>query len=86
MSRQYTLNVNLLVCSFSGCGMRFANKHEKTGRHVCAWANAKEANKVANQLQSTGIFSGGDGAVSSVVDWADEALQGLEMVPPFHST
>ncbi|CAL9010255.1 unnamed protein product [Prunus brigantina] len=31
MSRQYTLNINLFVCSFSGCGMRFANKHEKTG-------------------------------------------------------
>ncbi|PQP95522.1 translation machinery-associated protein 22 [Prunus yedoensis var. nudiflora] len=28
-------------------------------------ANAKEADKVANQLQSTGISSGGDGAASS---------------------
>ncbi|VVA36695.1 PREDICTED: translation machinery-associated 22 [Prunus dulcis] len=43
-------------------------------------ANAKEDDKVANQLQSTGISSGGDGAASSVVDWANEALQGLEML------
>ncbi|PQQ07028.1 translation machinery-associated protein 22 [Prunus yedoensis var. nudiflora] len=28
-------------------------------------ADAKEADKVANQLQSTGISSGGDGAASS---------------------
>ncbi|PQQ07027.1 hypothetical protein Pyn_18019 [Prunus yedoensis var. nudiflora] len=45
MSRQYTLNINLLSVAFQ--------------------ANAKEADKLANQLQSTGISSGGDGAASS---------------------
>ncbi|BBH08267.1 Translation initiation factor SUI1 family protein [Prunus dulcis] len=49
-------------------GLRLSSDGGKTptgSRTVLCEANAKEADKVANQLQSTGISSGGDGAASS---------------------
>ncbi|KAI5319472.1 PREDICTED: mRNAion factor IIIA [Prunus dulcis] len=33
------------VCSFSGCGMRFANKHEKTRGHVYAYGDFEETDE-----------------------------------------
>ncbi|PQQ07025.1 hypothetical protein Pyn_18017 [Prunus yedoensis var. nudiflora] len=64
----YYTNENILVCAPIGAGKRniamISILHE-IGQHFKDEVNAKEADKVANQLQSTGISSGGDGAASS---------------------